>query len=619
MRNTSSFTMIGAGAVFAAAMSATAFTPMTARAADAMLAGTIKSAEGVALGGVTVSARADGSNVVTSVFTDEAGNYYFPPMAQGKYKVWAQAIAFDTGRGEVALGAARRQDFTLKPIADFVRQLPGDMVIAALPDATPEDATMKTIVQNNCTACHTPSYTLQHKFDEAGWNAIINLMKHANVYGIYQGPDHKASPVLEYNQKKLAAYLARARGPGETSMKFNLRPRPSGEAARVVFTEYEAPPDPDVGMPYKVQTNNGSDWSLGTPSYVYPGFGVHDAWIDADGSSVYFTCNVPNNVLTLGKFDLKTGAFKPLKVAAANGLAAPSHGITRDPTGAIWFNVNPGKGGLGKLDTRTDKIEVFIPPEGMAPTGGAVTVDYDGRGMIWVSSPTGALRFDPAAEKFTEFKSPTPKSATGGNGTTYGVAADRDGNGYWAQMAIDTVGIGDGKYGTAKEMKLPPVAAVRDRLPPDQIAFYDGVGAPDFSNPVPYAQGPRRMGTDKNDDVLYVGNSWAGTLAKINTRTQETSTIPLPPNTKPYHIAVDSRHNAWLNVWMSDVVLRYDPKANAFTTFDLPTRGSEVRYVSVFEKDGAMKVVLPSYRTRKVTVMAFRSEADMQAAKAQAQ
>jgi hypothetical protein len=29
-------------------------------------------------------------------------------------------------------------------------------------------------------------------------------------------------------------------------------------------------------------------------------------------------------------------------------------------------------------------------------------------------------------------------------------------------------------------------------------------------------------------------------------------------------------------------------------------------------------VVLPSYRTRKVTVMAFRSEADLQAASAQA-
>ncbi len=401
-------------------------------------------------------------------------------------------------------------------------------------------------------------------------------------------------------------------------MKFNLRPRPTGEAARVVFTDYEAPPDPDVGMPYKVLTNNGTDWSLGTPSYVYPGFGVHDAWIDADGKSVYFTCNVPNNVLTLGKFDLKTGAFKPLKVTAANGLAAPAHGMTRDPSGTIWFNVNPSKGGLGKLDTKTDRIEVFIPPEGMAPTGGATTVDYDGRGMIWVSSPTGALRFDPAAERFTEYKSPTPKSANGGIGLTYGVAADRDGNGYWAQMAIDTVGIGDGKYGTAKELKLPPVDAARARLSPQDIAFYEANGAPDFSNPAPYAQGPRRMGTDKNDDVLYVGNSWAGTLAKINTRTQETSTIALPPLRKPYHVAVDSHHNAWLNIWMTDQVLRYDPKADTFTAFDIPTRGSEVRYVSVYEKDGKMQVVLPSYRTRKVTVMAFRSEADIAATKAQA-
>jgi streptogramin lyase len=616
MRNTGNFAIFGLAAVLAAAMAA--LTPVAARAADAVLNGTIRAAGGEALGGITVSARADGSNVVTSVFTDESGNYYFPPMAGGKYKVWAQAITFATAHGDVALGTGRRQDFTLVPIKDFVRQLPGDMLLAALPDATPEDADMKQLVQNSCTGCHTPSYILQHRFDEAGWNAIINLMKHVNVSGIYQGPDHKAAPVLEHEQKRLAAYLARARGPGETSMKFDLRPRPSGEAARVVFTDYEAPADPDVGMPYKVLTNNGTDWSLGTPSYVYPGFGVHDAWIDADGKSVYFTCNVPNSVLTLGKFDLASGAFTPIKVSAANGLAAPAHGMTRDPDGTIWFNVNPSKGGLARIDTKTDKIEVFIPPQGMAPTGGATTVDYDGRGMIWVSSPTGALRFDPATEKFTEYKSPTAKSATGGVGLTYGVAADRDGNGYWAQMAIDTVGIGDGKYGTAKELKLPPNTTARDRLPPEEIAFYDSVGAPDFSNPVPYAQGPRRMGTDKNDDVLYVGNSWAGTLSRINTRTQELTTIPLPAYRKPYQIAVDSRHNAWLNIWMTDQVLKYDPAANSFTAFDLPTRGSEVRYVSLYEKDGQTKVVLPSYRTRKVTVMSFRSDADIQAAKAEA-
>jgi streptogramin lyase len=127
------------------------------------------------------------------------------------------------------------------------------------------------------------------------------------------------------------------------------------------------------------------------------------------------------------------------------------------------------------------------------------------------------------------------------------------------------------------------------------------------------------MGTDKNDDVLYIGNSWAGTLTRVNTRTQETSTIPLPPLRKPYQVAVDANHNAWLNIWMTDQVLKYDPKANAFTAFDIPTRGSEARYVSLFEKDGQVqKVVLPSYRTRKVTVMSFRSDADITAAKAQA-
>ena len=30
---------------------------------------------------------------------------------------------------------------------------------------------------------------------------------------------------------------------------------------------------------------------------------------------------------------------------------------------------------------------------------------------------------------------------------------------------------------------------------------------------------------------------------------------------QPYHIAVDSKHDAWLNIWMTDAILRYDPAA----------------------------------------------------------
>ena len=61
--------------------------------ADALLSGTIKSASGEAVGGVTVSAKADGATITTTVFTDESGRYYFPPLPNGHYRVWAQGLS----------------------------------------------------------------------------------------------------------------------------------------------------------------------------------------------------------------------------------------------------------------------------------------------------------------------------------------------------------------------------------------------------------------------------------------------------------------------------------------------------------------------------------------------
>ena len=139
----------------------------------------------------------------------------------------------------------------------------------------------------------------------------------------------QAVGILDYHQKELAAYLARARGPGESAMKFKLEPRPSGEAARVVFKEYDVPLDPDAGLPSNFVQNDGSDWSLGTPSVLIPGWGVHDAWLDLDGQ-LWFTCNIPNKRTTIGKIDAKSGEVKLFKVPAPNGLAAQTHGMTRD-------------------------------------------------------------------------------------------------------------------------------------------------------------------------------------------------------------------------------------------------------------------------------------------------
>jgi virginiamycin B lyase len=592
--------------------------PVLGFAADAILSGAVVSAAGEKMGGVTVSAKPEGATITTTIFTDADGRYFFPPMPEGKYRVWAQAVSFETAKREVDLAASKAQDFTLKPMKDFFRQLPGDLVLAGLPEDNDNDKKMKRIVRTVCTGCHTPSYILQHRFDEAGWNAILELMKHVNVYGIYQGPDHKATGVIDYNQKELAAYLAKARGPGEGAMKVTLRPRPSGEAARVVFREYDVPIDPDAGLTPEQIGNDGSDWSLGTPSTLIPGYGVHDAWLDLDGN-IWFTCNVPNRYVTVARIDTKTGVVKPLKVNGQNGLAAPTHGLTRDPNGILWFNINPGKGGLGRLDPKTEKVQVYIPPQGMSPTGGATTVDFDGKGFIWSSSPFGALRFDPETEKFSEFKSVTYKTDNG-TGVTYGLAADRDGNGWWAEMVLDIIGKGNMATGKAEEVRLAPVQAELDRVTPEAKKFFETYNQPDFNSPLPWAQGPRRMGTDKAADVLWVGNSWGANLARINTKTNETTYVPLPNRQQPYHVHVDKEHRPWTNLWGADRVMRYDPTSNAWTAFDLPTRGAEPRYISLLERDGApTQVVLPYFRARKIAIMTLRSEAEVAALRGQAE
>src|SRR5207247_2533294 len=112
-----------------------------AHAADPLLSGAIASRFGQKLEGVTVSAKREGSTITTSVYSDAAGNYFFPPLPAGRYRVWAQALGFERSTGAVELSAARRHDFTLQEMTDperRFRQLPGEMMVAALPEAAPE-------------------------------------------------------------------------------------------------------------------------------------------------------------------------------------------------------------------------------------------------------------------------------------------------------------------------------------------------------------------------------------------------------------------------------------------------------------------------------------------------
>jgi streptogramin lyase len=256
----------------------------------------------------------------------------------------------------------------------------------------------------------------------------------------------------------------------------------------------------------------------------------------------------------------------------------------------------------------------------MSHIDGPVTLDYDSLGGIWAGTPDGALRFDPATGKFTEFKSVNPKGPNGGQGGTYGIAGDKDGNGYWSQMAFDTIVKADLKTGKTTEMKLPPLKDEMARATAADNAFYETYGPRDIGTPFPWSQGPRRMGIDRDNGILWVANSWSGTLGRIDTKTMQTTLIPFPNSftEQPYHAVPDKHQNVWAPLWTTDQIAKYDSKTGRWTMFDLPTRGTEVRIGALLEKGDDLKVVFAYARSSKIAVLSVRSEADMAALKAQA-
>lgn len=564
--------------------------------------GRIKAADGKALEGVTVSARQNGKTYSTTVFTDDSGNYVFPLLEGGSYRVWAQAVGFETARAELTVDESKesRHEFTMKPFKDFHKQLTGGAWTAALPEDTLENRRMKILFRNNCAGCHTPNFVLQNRFDEEGWKKIITVMETVGIYGEPPGADRAPFPLLRLYRDELAAYLARMRGPGPSPMKFVPQPRPRGESAQVVITEYDITSSSDLNA---LVTHDGSDWMEGVPS-AYEARGPHDAEVDADGF-VWIADSQDNPGRTVARLDPRTGEVKNFKLEGGHGMAMGSHGIVIDHKGIAWFNAD---GGLGKVDTKTMKVEHFEPPRNMARVGG--TLDVDSSGTVCVSTSSGALLFDPATEKFTEYLSPSP----GNEGRTYGVAVDAKGNCWWAQMNFDKLGITDRSTGKSGELALRERPGMRELFPEKDRKIFDFVRS-DWNSAVPWAQGPRRLGADKRGNSVWVADWWGDNLAKIDINTKQVTHYQHPGSgfAGVYDTVIDKNGMVWINLMNDDKVARFDPRTEKWTEFHLPTLGTETRFIAVDNHKDPVEVWTPSWRTSKLIRIQFRTQEQLRA------
>jgi len=260
------------------------------------------------------------------------------------------------------------------------------------------------------------------------------------------------------------------------------------------------------------------------------------------------------------KVDAKTGEVKYLKVDKRDGSgAATAHGITRDANGDFWFDGQSGPPQPRQARNQDREDQRLRDDAPMSPLGGAVTMDVDGKGRSGPLRRMAVVMFDPVTEKFTDIKSKTPFQNAKGTNSTYGAAATATataGGRKWP--SIPSVG----PKSPPARLGSQPCPQLKDemtRLPASSKAFYDS-----FSQ-LPTAtrcrgRKPGRMGTDKNADVLWVGNSWGATLARIDTKTmQATSFRSRIRHISPTHRGRSEPH-VWSNIGTTDRLARYNPR-----------------------------------------------------------
>jgi len=108
-------------------------------------------------------------------------------------------------------------------------------------------------------------------------------------------------------------------------------------------------------------------------------------WVATDGDGLW-------------RLDLATGRARP--AAADCGLGDRILSLAVEPGGPLWIGGRDAR--LRRLDRETGACRVYEPADGLPPDGvGGLFVD--GRGLVWLSTNLGLVRFDPRAEVFTPF------------------------------------------------------------------------------------------------------------------------------------------------------------------------------------------------------------------------
>jgi streptogramin lyase len=230
-------------------------------------------------------------------------------------------------------------------------------------------------------------------------------------------------------------------------------------------------------------------------------------------------------------------------------------------------------------------------------------MSIDSKGNPAVEAGEGIVRLDAKTGRHTAYQPVASKQGT------YGLAADADDTIWMAQPGGDRLMYVEAQTGTVGEVLFEPRR--EPWVTPKDVHIAQTMeGSANFG--WPHQKGPRRLGADLRGSTLWVAQFKSDELAKVDIRSKRVvKEYPVPTKySGPYGTEVDKLHRVWVQMLNGDRIGRFDPETERWVEYQLPTRNTQMRHLTIDNRTDPPTIWAPYGGTNKIMRLQLRTGAN---------